>query len=86
MFFILKLSHVFVNQYYNPDIEMEIRIARQSVFVVYRSHFYFTTAGDFFVFILSGFFIVLAEKFSARTKFEVKRHFTIQAGRIADTQ
>lgn len=31
------------------------------------------------------FYCVLAEKLAARTKFEVKRHFTIRAGRIAGT-
>lgn len=58
-----------------------------SVFVIYRARFYFTSARDFSVFILSGFFYhALAEKLAARTKFEVKRHFTIRAGSIAGTR
>jgi len=32
------------------------------------------------------FYRALAEKLAAQTKFEVKRHFTIRAGRIADTR
>jgi len=32
------------------------------------------------------FYRALAEKLAAQTKFEVKRHFTIRAGHIADTR
>lgn len=85
IFYILKTSHGFVNQYYNLDIEVEMGAMHPSVFVIYCARFYFTSARDFSVFILSGFFIMRSPK-NSRTKFEVKRHFTIRAGGIAGTQ
>lgn len=78
IFHILKTSHGFVNQYYNLDIEVEMGAARPSVFVIYCARFYFTSARDFSVFILSGFFIVRSPKNSRRGR-NSKLNVTLQS-------
>lgn len=60
--------------------------ARSSVFVIYCARFYFTSARDFSYLFWVDFLSCVRRKLAAQTKFEVKRHFTIRAGRITDTR
>lgn len=80
IFYILKTSHVFVNQYYNPDIEIGTLVS-----ICYMLLLFYNGQRFFRIYFEWIFYRTLAEKLATLTKFEVKRHFTIRAGCIADT-
>lgn len=64
----------------HPDIEMEIRYC-MPVGICYILLLFFNRHRFFRIYFEWIFYRTLAEKLAARTKFEVKRHFTIRAHR-----
>jgi len=76
-----KASRNFVNQYYNLDIETEMCAARYLSYIARA--FIFRPEIFLYLFWVDFFIARTPENSRARTKFKVKCHFTIRAGRIA---